>query len=62
MTNRFSPELLNNQIFQATDSYFNHMPPKKPDDLPASAAELKDSGDYLLTFHAQGAQRIDILP
>ena len=62
MTNRFSPELLNNQIFQATDSYFNLMPPRKPDDLPASAAEIKDSGDYLLTFHAQGAQRIDILP
>lgn len=61
MTNSFPSGLLNNQIFQSTDSYFNLIPPRDPA-LPPCAAELQSNGDYILTFRAEGAKKVDILP
>lgn len=58
----FSKEFLANQIFHATDSYFNLIQPRKDAGYPASSATLLSGGDYLLRLNAKGAKTVDILP
>ena len=58
----FTAEFLQNNIFKATDSYFDRIPLKTDAETCADAAILQPSGDYLLRIKAPSAKTVDILP